>query len=423
MKKIVSIFIALFVFIGMNAQTVTFNYNEFTSQIATGSGVSSITVSKNGISITVGDTYKNSRTATRGFYESDEFLCARGSSKAVFTMSVSLTDVSTVFDDSKKIIKDVKVYTSNSDLLLGGTVDEDVTVTKGTDYFFTFDNDYNEIDGFTYTMSLTKEARISRIEVTYGELMEEVTLSDEVNYPYTGYNIYAKKATYTRSMGTNHWGTLCLPFAYTLSDDNFGGYYTHSMSNIADGFATVKKYANGEKIGSGMPIIFYTNNSELVVTANKVTLSTNSYVDGISTVTRQGDQGQKFIICGNLNKVRYENEYLYYVAKDKLIYCAGNANVNVKPYRAFIRPDNSRSSRRYANVRSLAFNVLDEDDNVIDNFSFADNDDVTVVESAEADTEENIIGIFTADGKKVNELHKGLNIVKTTNGVKKVYIR
>ena len=196
------------------------------------------------------------------------------------------------------------------------------------------------------------------------------------------------------------------------------------MSNISEGFATIKKYANGEKITAGLPIVFWTNKSEIVVKSKNVLLSDGFYTDGISKITRIGAAGQRFYACGNLKKVRYENEYVYYVSKDKLIYCGGNANVNIKPYRAFMLPDLSVARyRRLANVRSLTFDVLDENDNLVDGFDFADNNEITAVESVESDTQDDIIGIFTSDGKKVNELQKGLNIVKTTNGVKKVYIR
>lgn len=426
MKKIVSTFIALFVaFIGINAQKVTFEYQAFTAMIPSVKGKASVSATIGDITVTIADTYKNSKTASFGLYGNGETLAARGSSKTEFTLTASINSNDA---SSNKIIKSIAVYSADVTPMCGGSVVEnsgdEFSIMDAEKAFMVIENDYQDYNSFSYKVNLKTEVRITKIEVVYGELVDNVVLSDSEDYPYSGRNIYAKNVTYTRSMGTNHWGTLCLPFKFTLNDDNFAGYYTHSMSNVSEGFATIKKYANGEKITAGLPIVFWTNKSEIVVNSKNVLLSDDFYTDGISKITRIGSAGQRFYACGNLKKVRYENEYVYYVSKDKLIYCGGNANVNIKPYRAFMLPDLSVARyRRLANVRSLTFDVLDEDDNVVDDFDFADNNEVTAVESVESDTQDDIIGIFTSDGKKVNELQKGLNIVKTTNGVKKVYIR
>ncbi len=418
MKKIVSIFIALFVFIGMNAQVVTFNSSDFESVVKTSRGKSSFTINKTDVTLSAADNYVFQKL--KGLVMSGNFLLAKGSDSD-FSLTISLTG-----DASGKIIRKIRILTGGVNPILGSVVNGGTgsgLSTNRENLYFDIYNDFTNISEISLTKCLASDLYISSIEVYYGELMENVELKDDEAYPYYDRYIYAKNVTYTRSMNGNHWGTLCLPFDYVLNDNRFAAYQTRDMGSVVtSGMATVSKLLEGVTIFAGTPVIFCCNNPELVVKVEKVLLSTDAFQpDGISFVDRLSDDGTGYQICGNIVPLRLDHEYVYFVSSDKLKYCPGNAYVNLKPYRAYIAPlyNNTSNSR----TRAFSFNVLDEDDNVIDNFSFADNDDVTAVESAETDTEENIIGIFTADGKKVNEYQKGINIVKTTNGVKKVYMR
>ena len=110
--------------------------------------------------------------------------------------------------------------------------------------------------------------------------------------------------------------------------------------------------------------------------------------------------------------------YRNFVSNNK-IYHTSDTEISLKPFRAYIPDFGEENNSRLRSGMSMD-ELLAESENDM----FSSNADVTAVETVETEeAESTVLGIFTSDGRQVDELQKGLNIVKTTNGTKKIYVR
>ena len=433
MKKVVSLFIALFVVNTINifAQKVELNYeNTFASAFESANvpakGTASISFSYGDVNVAIECIGYTTRKHKGVVLDEDlgglEF-CGDPDEYGAAKITLKLTEP----DDPnarKKYIKKVIFETRGTSDIAGVRVTNNaesenyVTVNNNT---VEVEDGYSAISQFDIYFDFSEYVTFTGIKVECGYFDEELSLKDKDGYQYFGEYHYAKKVTYTRSMNSKKWGSLCLPFDFVVDDKNFSVYGLYNAGyNNSNVPVTLYKYATGKVVKAGTPLIVYCDAPTLVVKAQNVLVSTDNFnANGIST-----DDGVtvstniNFTLYGTIKSATMTDGI--YVSNDKFYYLKSGSQCTIKPYRAyFILEGNTNDSR----TRTIDFNVLDENDSEFNGFSFAGSDDATAVESVDTDAEETVLGIFTADGKKVDELQKGLNIVKTTNGVKKVYIR
>ena len=205
-----------------------------------------------------------------------------------------------------------------------------------------------------------------------------------------------KKASYTRTM-VNKWGTLCLPFEINAdaADCNF---YTINAIN-AD---TLTLTQQSGTIAAGTPVIIsQKSNDQSGITISTaaakivympVVAESNTYLDGAFEPTYLAD-GKGYFIANNK----------FYKVSDYTI--EDSTCVKVNPYRAYIMTEEA-SSAKYASV----LNIMTDDEATTS---------VSSVIDALNDDEE----YYDINGRRIECLRKGLNIVKRGNKTIKVIIK
>ena len=205
-----------------------------------------------------------------------------------------------------------------------------------------------------------------------------------------------KKASYTRTMA-NKWGTLCLPFEINAdaADCNF---YTINAIN-AD---TLTLTQQSGTIVAGTPVIISKKSNDqsgitISTAAAKivympVVAESNTYLDGAFEPTYLAD-GKGYFIANNK----------FYKVSDYTI--EDSTCVKVNPYRAYIMTEEA-SSAKYASV----LNIMTDDETTTSISS--------VIDALNADEE-----YYDINGRRIECLRKGLNIVKRGNKAIKVIIK
>jgi hypothetical protein len=417
MKKVVSIIVALFVFIGVcNAEVVTFTYSTCKSKLTSARGTASFTVSSEGVSLTCKSDYTSGLSKGIKGDGNNELVIFNATSTKQANISISVSLSSDLLANDKRI-KKVRILTTGVSPLNGstvtGVVENDLT-TSTSGLYYDIENNFGDVSTVTLTNAISSNFRFVTIEVHYGTFaIGDVELSDSETYDYVGQEVYAKNVTYTRPMNSNKWGTLCVPFEFKVNDDAFAVY---QISEMSDGdVLKMKKINNGYTIPAGHPVIIYCSLKNLVVKASNVVLTTEAYDEnGVSSVSKVTDYTDvRYKVHGNILPISIDEGF--FVSSNQFYYkdATNTREVILRPYRAYVTIDNTLSSKRKAIPR-----IIMEDGSEIEEII------PTAVESVEAEeAEPTVLGIFTADGRQVEELQKGLNIVKTTNGTKKIYVR
>jgi len=419
MKKIVSIIVALFVFIGVsNAHTVKFDYTELLEHVPNNLGVSSFTIEKGHVSVYLSDDYTKRKTTKKvqlGLSRNESLVCLPKN----FAMKISL-DAEKVA--ANRYIRQIIIETSNTSPLANAIVndglDPDLTITRD-DVNFIITNNYGNITEVDLSAVLSSELHIKSISVAFGTFAESVTINDANGYTIDDSHLYAKKVTYTRSIGSVHWGSLCLPFAFKVTDSNATIYRIYDKKN-EDGQNTLifDKVSSGSTISAGEAVIFYCSKKTFKITVNDALISLDGFDEnGLSSSLGLTYESKKtYSIVGTINNVTFTNGY--FVSNNK-IYHTSDTEISLKPFRAYIPDFGEENNSRMRSGMSMD-DLLAESENDM----FSSNADVTAVETVETEeAESTVLGIFTSDGRQVDELQKGLNIVKTTNGTKKIYVR
>lgn len=203
-----------------------------------------------------------------------------------------------------------------------------------------------------------------------------------------------KTASYTRTMA-NKWGTLCLPFEINAdaADCNF---YT---INAIDADKLTLTQLSGA-IAAGTPVVI----SKKSDSQSGITISTTAanvvympvvaesgdYLDGAFEPTYLAD-GNGYFIANNK----------FYKASD---YTGEDSCVKVNPYRAYILTDETSSSK-YASLLNI---VTGDEAASISN----------AIDALNADAE-----YYDLNGRRLEGLRKGLNIIKRGNKTIKVIIK
>ena len=251
------------------------------------------------------------------------------------------------------------------------------------------------------------------ISVTYGTYM----LTDGTEY--TGEeDYYVKELTYSRVFKNDNWQCLYVPFDMSYNDwkDNFEvaiinniHQYDDEDDGIIDRTEIEILYQKvGKTIKAHTPCMIRakkadSNNAQKIIVNNATLKKAESKTLDCSSVTT------KFVFHGIYSKlsgsVMVENGY-YSMSKGKFAK-ATDPNGNLNGLRWYLEAiDRTTGESSLAKTGEISIVAIDEDE-------------VTGITNIENGSDNKIVSIFDANGRKMNGFQKGLNIVKYSNGTTK----
>ena len=215
----------------------------------------------------------------------------------------------------------------------------------------------------------------------------------------------AKAASYSRKMkeGTT-WATLCLPFEVSLANQNFRAFKLLSADDVAE---TVELEEIETSIAAGTPVIIKMKDGE---TKLDFTVANKEIANEVKTAeTANGNyQLQGLYTQKEFSKDTDNNCYI--VKGDKLMNPAkllgetATKSVGSKPFRAYMA-DNSSAPAAGARM-----------------FSISVGGSTTAIEQLES-TADSKAEYYDLQGRRLQDLQKGVNIVKRGGKTMKVIIK
>lgn len=224
-------------------------------------------------------------------------------------------------------------------------------------------------------------------------------------------NVRVDKLEYTRSFSTFNWQALYVPFAINVEDykDDFDfarinnvHQYENEKGEITSTIVEFFKVTSGE-LKPNTPYCIRaksTGNKAIVIKDATLYKAENNFIDCASTKT-------KYTFCGTyqiINGTTLVNNRYYALTGGKLQYTT-DTNSSLKGFRWYMSITD-RDGEQGA-LGKVSFIVIDEDE------------EVTGIEEVESSDNNNIIAIFDINGRKLNELKNGINIVKYADGTTK----
>ena len=217
----------------------------------------------------------------------------------------------------------------------------------------------------------------------------------------------AKDASYSRTMnaGTT-WGTLCLPFEVSLDGQNFRAFKLLSADDVTE---TVELEEIETNIAAGTPVIIKMKDG---ATELKFTEADKEIAKDVQTA-ETADANYK--LQGIYTKKEFSKDTdnnCYIVKGDKLMNPAKlldkttTESVGSKPFRAYM-VDNSSASAPAAGARMFSISV---------------GGSTTAIEQLET-TADSKAEYYDLQGRRLQDLQKGINIVKRGGKTMKVIIK
>jgi surface protein len=215
----------------------------------------------------------------------------------------------------------------------------------------------------------------------------------------------AKAASYNRTMnaGTT-WATLCLPFEVSLADKNFRAFKLLSADDVAE---TVELEEIETSIAAGTPVIIKMKDG---ATKLNFTVADKEIAKDVQTAeTANGNyQLQGIYTQKEFSKDTDNNCYIVKGAKlmnpAKLLDKTATKSVGSKPFRAYM-VDNSSAPAAGARM-----------------FSISIGGSTTAIEQLET-TADSKAEYYDLQGRRLQDLQKGVNIVKRGGKTMKVIIK
>ena len=209
-----------------------------------------------------------------------------------------------------------------------------------------------------------------------------------------------KGASYSRTLSGN-WGTLCLPFAFDPKDIADATFY--ELSSVSDD--NVMHFTEvTTTVDAYTPIIFNgTDGTTYNFRTDEITFEApgkgaleKAEVDGF---VMKGTVSRKVI-----NAAADASNTYWYVGSDNA-YHQATGTLTVAPYRSYFTASASASAN---GVRAYSIVI-------------GDNDEATAILNAQGEITD-IVDIYDANGRRMSELHEGLNVVRRADGsVQKVW--
>ena len=255
---------------------------------------------------------------------------------------------------------------------------------------------------FTKLVGKNGEEKIGAV----GEILtaENLTLNDDKDF--VAYEPFAAKAaSYSRTMNAETtWATLCLPFEVSLANQNFRAFKLLSADNFTE---TVELKEIETSIAAGTPVIIKMKDGETKLNFSVADKAIANEVKTAETVNGnyqlQGLYTQKMF-----SKDADNNCYIVKGSKlmnpAKLLGETSTAHVGSKPFRAYM-VDNSSAPAAGARM-----------------FSISVGGSTTAIEQLET-TADSKAEYYDLQGRRLQDLQKGINIVKRGGKTMKVIIK
>lgn len=250
-----------------------------------------------------------------------------------------------------------------------------------------FSEDWEKFTG-TVNVKLTDDSYVCT------NLTGTQTLFDKVN-----------SIDYTRTM-SNEWGTIVLPYPVIYNANN-GNYKLYSLSEASTSSLTFTEYADGTTIPAGTPMALKAvgeKNAE-----GKYSVTINAGNDSESTVkTSQNittpETVNDLALTGKYKTTEITNENGYIIANNAFWNIAeikGENKVYCSPFRAYLK------GTLTSGAKSLSINAADDESTAI-----------SALNAITSDTVE----YYDLNGRRLDNLQKGVNIVKYGNETTKKII-
>ena len=284
------------------------------------------------------------------------------------------------------------------------------TKLKGAIDYGKWKTDYNFANYKTgYFTKLVGKNGDEKIGAT-GETLatDNLVLDDDKDFvayePFT-----AKAASYSRTMTENTtWATLCLPFEVSLANKNFRAFKLLSADDAAE---TVELEEIETSIAAGTPVIIKMNDGatklNFTVANKEIANEVKTAETANSNYQLQGLYTQKvFSKDADNNCYIVKGEKLMNPAK--LLEKTATKSVGSKPFRAYME---DKSSAPVAGARMFSIRI---------------GDGTTAIKQLEADAADaadSKAEYYDLQGHRLQDLQKGVNIVKRGGKTMKVVIK
>ena len=232
---------------------------------------------------------------------------------------------------------------------------------------------------------------------------DNLVLDDDKDFVAYG-PFAAKSASYSRTInaGTT-WGTLCLPFEVSLDGQNFRAFKLLSADDVTE---TVELEEIEGSIAAGTPVIIKMKDG---ATELKFTEADKEIAEDVQTAETANGNYQLQGIYTKKEFSKDADNNCYIVKGDKLMNPAkllgtSTKSVGSKPFRAYM-VDNSSASAAGARM-----------------FSISIGGSTTAIEQLES-TADSKAEYYDLQGRRLQDLQKGINIVKRGGKTMKVIIK
>ena len=236
----------------------------------------------------------------------------------------------------------------------------------------------------------------------YGEnlAVDNLTLTDGEDFvahaPFA-----AAQANYSRTGIANKWGTLCLPFAINMAEETrFRAFSLDSKTNDVVELTEITG-----AISAGTPVIIKMNEGITEISFSEKEVSI------VPTAQSVSNTDESLLTVGLLQKKTFtrDDDDCFIVKNNMLMNPSGllgaNAkSVSAKAYRAYVK-DNTPAEPNMA--RAFKISMGDEPTGIDEQESFMN-------DKAE---------YYDLQGRRINDLQKGVNIVKCGNKATKVIVK
>ena len=243
-----------------------------------------------------------------------------------------------------------------------------------------------------------------------GETLATENLALDDNKDFVAYEPFtAKAASYSRTMsaGTT-WATLCLPFDVSLANQNFRAFKLLSADDAAE---TVELEEIETSIAAGTPVIIKMKDGE---TKLSFTVANKEIANEVKTAETANSSYQLQGLYTQKVFSKNADNNCYIVKGDKLMNPAKlldkteTESVGSKPFRAYMV---DKSSAPVAGARMFSIRI---------------GDGTTAIKQLEADAADTADGkaeYYDLQGHRLQDLQKGVNIVKRGGKTMKVVIK
>ena len=344
------------------------------------------------------------------------------SMSVMFSGCVALTSLDVTKFNTEKVTNMNRMFSGCKALTTIYASDKFVTgqVTDGSDMFSNctnlkgFIDNKNNSDKTDHTYANYKTGYFTKLVGKNGDekigaagktLATENLLLDD-NKDFAAYEPFAAKAaSYSRTMsaGTT-WATLCLPFEVSLANKNFRAFKLLSADDAAE---TVELEEIETSIAAGTPVIIKMKDG---ATKLNFTVANKEIAKDVQTAeTANGNYQLQGLYTQKMFSKDADNN-CYIVKGDKLMNPAkllektATKSVGSNPFRAYM-VDNSSASAAGARM-----------------FSISVGGSTTAIEQLES-TADSKAEYYDLQGRRLQDLQKGINIVKRGGKTMKVIIK